>query len=77
MNPDLAKTLLAWFDREARALPWREKDGTHGLSYAVLVSELCSQQKPPGVKGDPITTVHGALPRNGGLRQSDENGSLK
>ncbi len=45
MNPDLAKTLLAWFDREARALPWREKDGIHRRRpYAVLVSELMLQQ---------------------------------
>lgn len=37
---DVQTALLAWFDREARDLPWRGSDDP----YAVLVSEIMSQQ---------------------------------
>jgi A/G-specific adenine glycosylase len=39
----LAETLVGWFDREARDLPWRRESTT---AWGVLVSEVMLQQTP-------------------------------
>lgn len=46
MKLSFATTLLAWFDRSARPLPWREAaaPGWRRDPYAVMVSELMLQQ---------------------------------
>lgn len=48
-DPDLAGLLLAWYDRHARALPWRvsPSDRVHGVvadPYRVWLSEIMLQQ---------------------------------
>ena len=48
MNMDFVRLLLAWYDKNARALPWRAGDDP----YAVWVSEIMLQQ----------TRVNAALP---------------
>jgi A/G-specific adenine glycosylase len=41
---DLARRLLAWYDRHARNLPWRAKVGTAADPYRVWLSEIMLQQ---------------------------------
>lgn len=41
--PTLHRHLLAWYDRAARDLPWREPDAS---AWGVLVSEVMLQQTP-------------------------------
>ncbi len=41
---DLADRLLAWYDRHARALPWRAKAGERAVPYRVWLSEIMLQQ---------------------------------
>lgn len=38
------RRLLAWYDREARTLPWRARGGRRASAYRVLVSEMMLQQ---------------------------------
>src|SRR5690348_14394985 len=42
-QPD-AQTLLAWYDRHRRKLPWRAEPGRHVDPYAVWLSEIMLQQ---------------------------------
>jgi A/G-specific adenine glycosylase len=49
----IATTLLAWYDREKRDLPWRTPAGEKPDSYKVWLSEVMLQQ----------TTVKAVLPR--------------
>ncbi len=49
----IAGTLLAWYGREARALPWRAPPGNHQDPYKVWLSEIMLQQ----------TTVKAVTPR--------------
>ena len=46
MNADLSNDLLAWYDRHARALPWRVPPGSGGIPdpYRVWLSEVMLQQ---------------------------------
>lgn len=39
-----AVRLLAWYDRNARSLPWRARPGEHADPYAVWLSEVMLQQ---------------------------------
>lgn len=39
-----ASLLLAWYEQNGRALPWRYKGGAHPNPYVVLVSEIMLQQ---------------------------------
>ena len=48
----IADALLAWYDRSARALPWREPPGIRADPYAVWLSEIMLQQ----------TTVKAVIP---------------
>jgi len=41
---DLGDRLLAWYDRHARALPWRARRGEHADPYRVWLSEIMLQQ---------------------------------
>ena len=41
---DLAAKLLAWYDRHARALPWRGRPGERVDPYRVWLSEIMLQQ---------------------------------
>jgi A/G-specific adenine glycosylase len=41
---DLTGTLLAWYDRHRRVLPWRAAPGLHPDPYHILVSETMLQQ---------------------------------
>lgn len=43
-NSNLPALLLAWYEQNSRALPWRHKGGAHPDPYAVLVSEIMLQQ---------------------------------
>jgi A/G-specific adenine glycosylase len=47
-----ARELLAWYDRSARALPWREPPGVFADAYRVWLSEIMLQQ----------TTVKAVIP---------------
>lgn len=49
----IAEALLAWYDREQRALPWRAPPGTRQDPYKVWLSEIMLQQ----------TTVKAVTPR--------------
>jgi A/G-specific adenine glycosylase len=49
---DVAAALLAWYDRSARALPWRQPPGIRADPYAVWLSEIMLQQ----------TTVKAVIP---------------
>jgi A/G-specific adenine glycosylase len=49
---EIAAALLAWYDRSARALPWREPPGIRADPYAVWLSEIMLQQ----------TTVKAVIP---------------
>ena len=55
-GPQTAQSLLAWYDREARDLPWRVHPGRHGNrrpnAYRVWLSEIMLQQ----------TTVKAVIP---------------
>ncbi|MBL8589870.1 MAG: A/G-specific adenine glycosylase [Methylobacteriaceae bacterium] len=44
MSADVAAALLAWYDRHARALPWRAPPGVVADPYAVWLSEIMLQQ---------------------------------
>ena len=50
---DIAKAVLAWYDRERRDLPWRAAPGETPDPYRVWLSEIMLQQ----------TTVKAVLPR--------------
>jgi len=50
---DIAPSLLAWYDRERRVLPWRAAPGDTPDPYKVWLSEIMLQQ----------TTVKAVLPR--------------
>jgi A/G-specific adenine glycosylase len=52
-NEDYAKTLLVWYDRERRHLPWRAPPGVAADPYRVWLSEVMLQQ----------TTVKAVAPR--------------
>lgn len=41
---DIAPTLLAWYDRHARRLPWRARPGETSDPYRVWLSEIMLQQ---------------------------------
>jgi A/G-specific adenine glycosylase len=43
-NKDLAATLLAWYDRHRRDLPWRARPGETPDPYRVWLSEIMLQQ---------------------------------
>ncbi|MEM7652029.1 MAG: A/G-specific adenine glycosylase [Pseudomonadota bacterium] len=44
MPDTLSQRLLAWYDRNARVLPWRAPPGVHADPYAVWLSEIMLQQ---------------------------------
>jgi A/G-specific adenine glycosylase len=43
-GPDLAPSLLAWYDRHRRVLPWRALPGQQADPYRVWLSEIMLQQ---------------------------------
>jgi A/G-specific adenine glycosylase len=50
-RPTMAETLLAWYDRHRRSLPWRAKPGEAADPYHVWLSEIMLQQTTvPAVK---------------------------
>ena len=50
-RPKMAETLLAWYDRHRRSLPWRAKAGKTADPYHVWLSEIMLQQTTvPAVK---------------------------
>lgn len=50
-RPQMAETLLAWYDRHRRSLPWRAKAGETADPYHVWLSEIMLQQTTvPAVK---------------------------
>lgn len=44
MNKNFSKSLLGWYEKCGRDLPWRVKGGAHYNPYVVLVSEIMLQQ---------------------------------
>jgi A/G-specific adenine glycosylase len=51
-TPEIAKSVLAWWDRHRRVLPWRALPGQHADPYLVWLSEILLQQ----------TTVQAVIP---------------
>jgi A/G-specific adenine glycosylase len=51
-DPEPAALLLAWYDRQHRALPWRAPPGALGDPYRVWLSEIMLQQTTVAVVGD-------------------------
>jgi A/G-specific adenine glycosylase len=49
---EIAKGVLAWWDRHRRVLPWRALPGQHADPYLVWLSEILLQQ----------TTVQAVIP---------------
>lgn len=43
-SPDRVASLLAWYDRHARVLPWRARRGEESDPYRVWLSEIMLQQ---------------------------------
>lgn len=43
-SPELARRLLAWYDRHRRVLPWRAEPGENADPYRVWLSEIMLQQ---------------------------------
>ena len=43
-QPSIGVTLLDWYDRHARDLPWRSRPGVRSDPYAVWLSEIMLQQ---------------------------------
>ncbi|HET6158663.1 MAG TPA: A/G-specific adenine glycosylase [Dongiaceae bacterium] len=51
LDPQMARDLLAWYDRHRRSLPWRAKAGVTADPYHVWLSEIMLQQTTvPAVK---------------------------
>lgn len=50
-GPDLAATLLDWYDRHRRTLPWRAAPGTTPDPYRVWLSEIMLQQTTVATAG--------------------------
>ncbi len=44
VGPDPASRLLAWYDRHARVLPWRARQGEQADPYRVWLAEILLQQ---------------------------------
>ena len=44
IQPDLAASLLGWYDRHRRKLPWRAPPGQQSAPYLVWLSEIMLQQ---------------------------------
>ena len=51
-TPEIARRILAWWDRHRRILPWRALSGEHADPYLVWLSEVLLQQ----------TTVQAVIP---------------
>ncbi|MBI1778253.1 MAG: A/G-specific adenine glycosylase [Proteobacteria bacterium] len=51
LTPPIAPTLLAWYDRHARKLPWRAGPGEAADPYRVWLSEVMLQQTTVPVVG--------------------------
>ncbi len=67
------RRLLAWFDRNARDLPWRRNRDP----YSVWVSEIMLQQTQVGTVRGYFERFLGALPTIGALAQADEHDVLR
>jgi A/G-specific adenine glycosylase len=57
------KALLAWYDRHARALPWRAPPGQPADPYLVWLSEIMLQQTTVAVVGPYFTSFRARWPR--------------
>jgi A/G-specific adenine glycosylase len=55
-NSDLAATLLAWYDRHRRDLPWRVQRGERPDPYRVWLSEIMLQQTTVATVGPRFET---------------------
>lgn len=70
---NIPKLLLAWYDREARVLPWR----SHPTPYRVWVSEIMLQQTRVDTVLPYFERFMAALPGIGALAQADESTLMK
>jgi A/G-specific adenine glycosylase len=52
LHANLAGQLLAWYDRHARALPWRARTGQRPDPYRVWLSEIMLQQTTVAAVGE-------------------------
>lgn len=66
-NSDLAATLLAWYDRHRRDLPWRVKRGERPDPYRVWLSEIMLQQTTVAVVGPRFVAFCRRWPEVGAL----------
>jgi A/G-specific adenine glycosylase len=70
---ELPRLLLAWYDQNARALPWRE----NAEPYRVWISEIMLQQTNVATVGPYYERFLGAFPTVGALASADEQKVLK
>ncbi|MCY0094191.1 A/G-specific adenine glycosylase [Hoeflea ulvae] len=81
-DPDLASLLLAWYDRHARALPWRVSpaDRAHGVvadPYRVWLSEIMLQQTTVQAVKPYFETFATRWPRVSDLAAADTEDVMK
>jgi A/G-specific adenine glycosylase len=73
MSVDAATTLLAWYDRHARRLPWRAPPGTPPTEpYRVWLSEVMLQQTSVAAVRGYFERFTRAWPTVGDLAAADE-----
>ena len=71
------RTLLAWYDRHRRVLPWRAAAGQRTDPYEVWISEIMLQQTRVDQMGAYFERFVGAFPTVGKLAAASEDQVLK
>jgi len=75
MTPQMAKALLAWYEHNKRALPWRDRENP--TAYGTWVSEIMLQQTRAEAVKAYYTRFMAALPSVGDLAGIDDDRLLK
>jgi A/G-specific adenine glycosylase len=70
-NPPLRRSLLAWYDRHRRAMPWRALPGETSDPYRVWLSEIMLQQTTVATVGPYFTTFTERWPTVDALAKAD------
>lgn len=68
---DLARRLLAWYDRHRRRLPWRAEPGEQADPYRVWLSEIMLQQTTVATVGPYFQRFTARWPSVGALAAAD------
>src|SRR5512132_3399494 len=72
----LARSLLAWYDRERRELPWRAPPGVPADPYRVWISEIMLQQTTAAAVAPRFDAFVARWPRVEDLAAADLNAVL-